>query len=411
MVSLLRSFIPVLTWVSLALTSLLGCSPHQEQLHLDATTEELAAAWAQKTPQPSPAPEDELINEIISAGNRGAEWSRALKKIENPSKAFAVTNSTLENPVKYNAKSIISDFHALKGEMPDEVKKVLLLNEPIPEKSLTPEPLLQNLLRRVNQSYHMALRWNLNKGSRDYFQTYRNKDVRGYYFLSQRPGLKQELENWNALSAHEKKLLRNWLEMQCYNSLSSDAGCASEFEAALKENKLWDFHLKRSQLAKPVYESFFSIRRTRKDIRWSKKDRSQLIVSFREQDNAETQKLIQRVIQDFWRWANGGVHLEFHPSSLITLIFKEGATANVNGLGGYLITMNRNADLRTEKDSAILRHEFGHVLGFPDCYVEFYDPREESFIAYFLDSTDIMCSTAGSFKEHHYLELKKAFVK
>lgn len=42
----------------------------------------------------------------------------------------------------------------------------------------------------------------------------------------------------------------------------------------------------------------------------------------------------------------------------------------------------------------VLVHEFGHVLGFPDCYTEFYDSEKNSLIYYEIskENTNVMCS-------------------
>ena len=39
-----------------------------------------------------------------------------------------------------------------------------------------------------------------------------------------------------------------------------------------------------------------------------------------------------------------------------------------------------------------IRHEFGHVLGFPNCYLEFYDNDTATMVSYQLDVTNLMCS-------------------
>jgi len=53
-------------------------------------------------------------------------------------------------------------------------------------------------------------------------------------------------------------------------------------------------------------------------------------------------------------------------------VFEPGVTPHVNGIGGRIITMDANAPLDDYDVSWTIRHEYGHVLGFPDCYVEFY---------------------------------------
>jgi hypothetical protein len=68
---------------------------------------------------------------------------------------------------------------------------------------------------------------------------------------------------------------------------------------------------------------------------------------------------------------------------------------------------NRNIDEYSARWT--IRHEYGHVLGFPDCYLEFYDVETETMINYQLDITDLMCSRRGAFKVNHFDQLKAAY--
>ncbi len=93
------------------------------------------------------------------------------------------------------------------------------------------------------------------------------------------------------------------------------------------------------------------------------------------------------------------------------LVFEAGVVPHVNGLGGDTITMDSNQPIEEYESQWTIRHEFGHVLGLPDCYHEFYDVDLKAYVNYQLDITDLMCSRAGNMKERIYLELKKAYTK
>lgn len=55
----------------------------------------------------------------------------------------------------------------------------------------------------------------------------------------------------------------------------------------------------------------------------------------------------------------------------------------------YLSTKNSPAIMKR-----VLAHEFGHVLGFPDCYIEFFDDARKELVYYEIShqNTNIMCS-------------------
>ncbi|MFA6238297.1 MAG: hypothetical protein WC635_13270 [Bacteriovorax sp.] len=70
----------------------------------------------------------------------------------------------------------------------------------------------------------------------------------------------------------------------------------------------------------------------------------------------------------------------------------------------YLSAMN---DRETMK--RVLAHEFGHVLGFPDCYIEFFDDSKKELVYYEIakNNTNIMCSlkTGVSVPDDYYTQL------
>jgi hypothetical protein len=75
-----------------------------------------------------------------------------------------------------------------------------------------------------------------------------------------------------------------------------------------------------------------------------------------------------------------------------------------------MIVMDANLDFQDPSTSIMIQHEFGHILGLKDCYVQFYDPTEKVFINYQLDTANIMCSRAGRVLPQHVAELKHAYL-
>lgn len=74
---------------------------------------------------------------------------------------------------------------------------------------------------------------------------------------------------------------------------------------------------------------------------------------------------------------------------------------------GNRLTMNSDTFHFSQKDAKTFAHEMGHVLGFPDCYVEFYDAKKKVMVFYSLDPSNIMCTLAGDVKKLHFRELEK----
>lgn len=71
-----------------------------------------------------------------------------------------------------------------------------------------------------------------------------------------------------------------------------------------------------------------------------------------------------------------------------------------------------NSSLPFYQMSRVLAHEFGHVLGFPDCYIEFFDKNKKELVYYEPVETNmnIMCSMkAGvSVPNDYFLQLEQS---
>jgi hypothetical protein len=57
-----------------------------------------------------------------------------------------------------------------------------------------------------------------------------------------------------------------------------------------------------------------------------------------------------------------------------------------------------NSSLPNDQIARVFAHEFGHVLGFPDCYIEFFDTSKKELVYYEIAerNTNIMCSMKSS---------------
>ena len=73
--------------------------------------------------------------------------------------------------------------------------------------------------------------------------------------------------------------------------------------------------------------------------------------------------------------------------------------------------MDANSPLSEYNVQWTIRHEFGHVIGFPDCYHEFYDATESTMISYQIDITNLMCSRRGHLQQAHVDELRRVYYR
>jgi hypothetical protein len=166
--------------------------------------------------------------------------------------------------------------------------------------------------------------------------------------------------------------------------------------------------------AESLYRSFFTIPRygQRRDLRWTtnKKGHPMIEAPFLDPGKANVRDFLQVNIEDEWRFGDWSLKLAFVPRGNHAYIrFVPGATANVNGLGGNRITMDANQPLSEYDAQWTIRHEYGHVIGLPDCYVEFYQEEKGTIINYQIDTDNLMCSRRGHIQESHVSELLRVY--
>ncbi|MCX6124779.1 MAG: hypothetical protein NTV34_08525, partial [Proteobacteria bacterium] len=158
-------------------------------------------------------------------------------------------------------------------------------------------------------------------------------------------------------------------------------------------------------------DSFFEMDNPRRDVTWAD---SEMSIPFKSPGNLTIQNWLTLNIQDEWKIKGWQLKLAFTDSpagnpSTTRVEFVAGTTPHVNGIGGSVITMDANLPLEEYNSRWTIRHEYGHVLGFPDCYAEFYDEDLGQMISYQLDVSNLMCSRRGHLQYQHYERLKATY--
>jgi len=96
------------------------------------------------------------------------------------------------------------------------------------------------------------------------------------------------------------------------------------------------------------------------------------------------------------RWRAGGVQLKLikvnSPNKdTVTIQWNDSTVSFVNYSSPRI--MNMSNYLSGKHLMLIFSHELGHIMGFPDCYLEFYDQKAKHSVYYDLDfgTDNIMC--------------------
>jgi hypothetical protein len=264
--------------------------------------------------------------------------------------------------------------------------------------------------RKVDKAYQTATRWTLMQPYLTEMAQQQRYDVRGYYFLNKEVDLEAKLADWENLPKTEKLRLSEHLIGICINAAGLRGVCETDLQFSIEGKRLDKFFDRYWLNAKATWDAFFSLPKIRSEAVWTSANPDLMEVPFRNTE-PHIEKFLAENIEAEWKWDNWQLKLKFEPKADIRVEFVSGTTPHVNGIAGNTITMDANSPLTEWDVQWTIRHEYGHVLGFEDCYVEFYDSVKKEFTNYQLDGTNLMCSRAGKFKQTHFDELKKKYFK
>ena len=355
------------------------------------------------------------LKEALRIGIRNLEWIELINKKRVHQKLTplslwdpASTNAyPITQPHSYGPKSIGENLDRALLSMPPAFRNVVDATTPLPEDPTLPVKDYIDWARRVDLLYQQSSRWFLLIPWKDELTEKRKQDVRGLYFLDQQKDLEQKLKNFSSLKKTEQKVLRDNLIMLCQNTegVINDP-CAQIFDTVAANYKVLDFYKHYEPTARAIWKEFFSITNARSDLTWNAKNPLTLLVPFLDPQDKVIEEFLKENLHDEWRFMNWKLLLSFSHSAHIHVVFEPHASPHVDKLGGDRIVMNKNAALTEYDVRWTIRHEFGHALGFHDCYLEFYLPAENAFMAYQLDVDNLMCSRKGKFQKTQYEELK-----
>jgi hypothetical protein len=358
--------------------------------------------------------DDAQLEEVVQAGKRNLDWLIFINQHRDTPLSFTVPGSLggipIDKPKKYSGALTVERYQKLLADLPPEMRDVLTGAQPFTE---NPPIVTEDYLRLGNEMdkiYQTAVRWKLMLPYLSWYTKNKRADIRGYHFLKDWPELAGKLSNWSGVAADEKAQLREWLLGECFNTTANEAKCEKEMKKAEANSSVGAYHAKYQPAAKRMYEEFFKIGQTRPDVIWRKSQPDLATLGFQTPERLDIQNFLAVNIEDEWKWNGWNLKLDFHPKAAVHVEFQAGVTPHVNGLAGDTIVMDENAPLTEWDVQWTIRHEFGHVLGLPDCYVEFYDPNEKVMVSYQIDITDLMCSRAGRMKERIFNDMKSTYL-
>lgn len=315
----------------------------------------------------------------------------------------------IDNPFIYSPQLIKQALAKVDAVMPEQIKKILQNSGTVPEELLVSRDEFFMYASYINSIYQLAARIRLLSPYKDYLKLRSKQDVRGYHYLITSELNEEKIKKFKAMTADQKDKVRDALIGLCLNQGQERETCKKViglYESRDDLSFLYSIYL---PFGKANWDSFFKIPKEgeRKDLKWE----GNVLKAPFNQTSIRFQDYLETNIEAGFKWKDFQIEINFGDfSEGPKLVFQKGAVPNVNKLGGNIITMDENESIEELSSQSTIRHEFGHVLGFPDCYIEFYDEQENAYVTYSLDTKDLMCNSASNkMNERMMKELERVY--
>lgn len=362
---------------------------------------------------------DPIVKEAINGGEKMSDWIKLINANRAEDQVIRLTSRAtqrgipIDKPSKYGPSTILKTLTMLKSEMPKVLSDVIFGNAKITSNTLVSDSDFILWCRKVSKLYQTSVRWTGMQKWLSHYASKKSMDVRGFYFLKKQVDLNRLLSSFITLPSSLQNELKEALLGICINSSTSEKKCVKKLNSSISNDKIISYKDLFWKKAQKNWNSFFQISNPRRDISWDKKSPGVMEIVFKDPRNPIIAEWLKTNVEDEFRFspANWVMEMRYVTGGFGTanLKFKRNVTPHVTG--GNLIVMDANTELEEYGVKWTIRHEFGHILRLPDCYHEFYDKEQNLMINYQLDTTDLMCSRAGSMNERIFKELQQKYMK
>jgi hypothetical protein len=364
---------------------------------------------------------DKLV-EVLELGKRNLDWIEVINSKRDEQHKLHLTSPEttaaypIESPGVSNRNIILANLETLQQSMPREMGSVIFGSGALPETAPIDDKTFVENAYKLNRIYESACRWLLQEGHLEWYKRMARKDIRGYYFLNKETDLKDKLTHWSSLDDATQKKYSEWLINECNNTVVDVESCEAGLHEAIADKQVLHYHERYEPGSKKLFNSYFELVNPRHEIIWNHKNPNIMTMPFAIPDLIDVQDWFKANVEDEYRLNNWSLQIDYSyriDLAKAKVVFEPGVTPHVEGIGSEanVIYMDENRNIQDYDVKWTIRHEFGHILGLPDCYVEFYDAKKAVMIDYQIDITNLMCSRRGHLQAKHYEELKKNYYK
>jgi hypothetical protein len=351
-------------------------------------------------------PEDFAINQIQEIYVRHQEFKFYLMS-QGVMLSESMENHTPENPFIYSPKKILEIVTMIKKDMSEDLRNIYLRQSPFPKENTIPVNVLQYWANKINHGNQMAVRWQqLIAPQINYWKKFQKRDVRGYLYLSSMKDIDQKLLNFENLEQPLQQKIRASIHSMCLNNGHTFTTCAAEANDQFLGEKAFAVYYKYLSRAQDNFETFFKIQQKMDFLHWSSS--TDFSMEVKNPSNLDVATFFSSAVERYWKFSDVfNVQVEFLDTSsnrLASINIVENTIAHVLNFRTLYISHN---DLYYNPQT--VAHEAGHLLGFPDCYLEYVDENTNEAVYYEINQHNIMCSLSGSVESIHYDELRKIY--
>lgn len=374
-------------------------------LHLDL----LASSWeyrellkADQLGKTKKSGEHPTISRALRWGDRLNAWLISENAHRAPSDQLRLSTGIrsgipITKPSVYSPTTIEKRLQDTQKLLPKSILAYLDGAQPQPKSISLADDEFLKLMRKVDGVYQSAARYKFVSARIDWYRQNKRNDLRAYYFFKINGWDRGHWPDFERLVPAVQKAGRPHLANLCAQFNDTCRGSENLILQRLipKGQNLWNSYFKISDS------------KARSDLNFT--DPRKLVVPFQNPGIPHLTSYLKDNVEDEYKFGDWRLQIRFTPDALPRLEFEAGTLPHVNGIGGNQIVMDANQSVDESSTQWTIRHEFGHVLGFPDCYLEFYDDTIQAFVSYQLDTTDLMCSRAGNMNKRIHDELVRVY--
>lgn len=200
------------------------------------------------------------------------------------------------------------------------------------------------------------------------------------------------------LTQKESKFVEEKTIKLCKAFDSSDVNCQAQYNIQKRNKtipKLVSLYQKKFQAER--YNKLFTLRSSHLRYQCQKNEdvTTMTIKVYSQHLDVFTQGVLTSFVSDSWSRGNFRLNIENvdQPGSdVVEILPSTTGVSYVPDNNNRKVFLSTILDIDTQKK--VLAHEFGHVLGFPDCYTEYFDNQNKDLVYYEIskENTNIMCS-------------------